>query len=100
MRLTTPPGAGLGPPGGNGLLGEPHREASALTQGGGVLGPIRHPVPLLGNAMAAGGIGLEGHGRDLWSEAEQASTIPSRGYRPAHPCNKASATLKSGRSDD
>ena len=54
-----------------------------------VLGPVRHPVPLLRDAVTASGIGFEGHGRDLWSEAEQASTLSSRGYQLAHPCNKA-----------
>ena len=36
-----------------------------------------------------GGIGLEGHGEDLYSEANQAVTLSSRGYQLAHPCNKA-----------
>jgi hypothetical protein len=60
-----------------------------LAQAGVVLSPVRHPVPLLGDAMSTGGIGLEGHGEDLYSEANQAVTLPSRGYQLAHPCNKA-----------
>jgi hypothetical protein len=59
MRLTTACGAGLGPPSGNRLVREPHREASALAHGGGVLGPVGHPVPLLGDAMTASSIGLK-----------------------------------------
>jgi len=62
--------ARLGPPSRNGFLGEPDRETASLTQTGVVLRPIRHPVPLLGNAVPASGIGFEWHGRNLWSEAE------------------------------
>jgi hypothetical protein len=62
--------AGLSPPSGNRLLCEPDGEASALAQGRVILGPIHDPVPLLGNAVTARGIGFEWHGRDLWSEAE------------------------------
>jgi hypothetical protein len=39
--------------------------------------------------MTASGIGLEGHGGDLWSEAEQAFTLSSPGYQLAYPCNNA-----------
>jgi hypothetical protein len=61
VRLTTACGAGFGPPNGNRLIREPDREASTLAQGGIVLRPICDPVPLLGNVVTAGGIGLEGH---------------------------------------
>ena len=70
MRLTASGRPGLGPPGGNRLLREPDCEASPLTQSRVVLRPIRHPVPLLRDVVTASGIGLEGHGRNLWSEAE------------------------------
>ena len=70
MRLTASCRAGLGPPGGNRFLSEPDREASPLAQGRVVLRPVRHPVPLLRDVVTASGIGLEWHGRDLWSEAE------------------------------
>jgi hypothetical protein len=59
VGLTTACGAGLGPPGGNRLIGEPDREASALAQGRVILGPIRDPVPLLRNAVTVSGIGFE-----------------------------------------
>ena len=70
MRLAASGRAGLGPPGGNRLLREPDREASALAQGRVILRPIRDPVPLLRDAVTASGIGFEWHGRNLWSEAE------------------------------
>ena len=89
MGLTAPRGTGLSPPGGNGFRRKPDRQASPLAQAGVVLSPVRHPVPLLGDAMSTGGIGLEGHGEDLYSEANQAVTLSSRGYQLAHPCNKA-----------
>ena len=63
MWLTASCGAGFGPPGGNCLLREPDREAAALTQGRVILRPIRDPVPLLGDAMTASGIGLDRHRR-------------------------------------
>ena len=89
MGLTAPRGTGLSPLGGNGFRRKPDRQASPLAQAGVVLSPVRHPVPLLGDAMSTGGIGLEGHGEDLYSEANQAVTLSSRGYQLAHPCNKA-----------
>ena len=61
MGLTTACGAGLCPPGGNRVLREPNGETAPLPQAGVVLGPVRHPVPLLGNVVTASGIGLEGH---------------------------------------
>jgi hypothetical protein len=89
MGLTTSCRARLGPPGGNRLVREPEGEASTLAQGVVVRRPIRHPVPLLRNAVTASGISFEWHGRNLWSEAEWASTLPSHSYQLAHPCNMA-----------
>jgi len=63
VGLTASCGARLSAPSRNGFLGEPHRETAPLTQAGVVLGPIRHPMPLLGNAVPASGIGFERHGR-------------------------------------
>jgi hypothetical protein len=63
VRLTTSGCAGLRPPGGNRLVREPDREASALAQAGVILGPICDPVPLLGDTVTASGIGFERHGR-------------------------------------
>jgi hypothetical protein len=51
------------PPSRDRFLGEPDREASPLAQGRIVLGPVLDPVPLLGIAVTASGIGLEGHAR-------------------------------------
>src|SRR4051794_35985204 len=51
-------GARLGLPSRNCRLREPHRQAPALAQGGIVFGPVRDPAPLLGDMMAARGIGL------------------------------------------
>jgi hypothetical protein len=70
MRLAASGRAGLGPPGGNRLLREPDRETAPLTQSRVLLRPVRDPVPLPRNAVTAGGIGFEWHGRNLWSEAE------------------------------
>jgi hypothetical protein len=50
-------------------------------------------VPLLRDAMTAGSIGREGHGRDLRSEVKRASTLSSPGYQLAQPCNKAIARV-------
>ena len=64
VRLTTACRAGLGPPSGNCLLREPDREAAPLAEGSVVFHPVCHPVPLVGDAMTASGIGFERHGRD------------------------------------
>ena len=63
VGLTTAGCAGLGQSGGDGFRREPHGQTASLTQAGIVLGPVRHPVPLLGNVMTACGIGLKWHGR-------------------------------------
>jgi hypothetical protein len=79
--LTAAGRTGLGIPGCDRFFGKPHRQASALAQGSIVLRPVRHPVPLLGDVTTAGGIGLEGHDRDLCSDTKQASTLPRPGYQ-------------------
>ena len=61
--LTIPCPSRLGPPDGDRLLREPDRQTAPLTQAGVVLRPVCHPVPLLGNAVPASGIGFERHGR-------------------------------------
>src|SRR5437764_11508722 len=61
-RLSTARGAPRGAPGRDRGVGDPDREAPTLAQSGIVLRPIRDPVPLLRNMMAAIGIHLERHG--------------------------------------
>src|SRR3954447_12863660 len=54
-RSPAPGRARLGPPGRDRLVREPHRQAPALPEGGVVRGPVRDPVPLPRDAVAAGG---------------------------------------------
>ena len=54
-------GARLGVPGRDRLFREPDRQAPTLAQGGIILGPVRHPAPLLRDMMPAISIGLERH---------------------------------------
>src|SRR3954464_5349089 len=49
------------PPGRDRLLGEPDRQAPALTQADVLRAPVRHPMPLLGEVMTESGVGLERH---------------------------------------
>ena len=70
------------------FLSEPDCQTTPLAQAGVILRPVRHSVPLLRNTVTAGSIELEWHNR-MFSEVKQASTLPSRGYQLAHPCNKA-----------
>jgi hypothetical protein len=63
MRLTASGSARLSPSGRDGFRSEPDGQASSLAQGGVILGPIRDPGLLLGDAVTASGIDLEGHGR-------------------------------------
>jgi hypothetical protein len=58
-RLPATAGAGLGAPRLNRLRREPHGQAAAGTQAGVVLGPVGHPVLLLGDVMAPSGIRFE-----------------------------------------
>jgi hypothetical protein len=87
--LPAPGGARRCRPGGDRLRREPHGQAAASAQGGIVLGPVGHPVPLLGDVMAIGCLGFERHGRDP-SVREGAVVL----HRPApdanrpDPCNK------------
>ena len=60
--MSTARGAPLGPPGRDRGVGDPDREAPTLAQSGIVLRPIRDPVPLLRNMIAAIGIYLDRHG--------------------------------------
>src|SRR5215207_8478284 len=46
-------GARLSPPGSDRLVDEPDRQAPTLTQAGVISRPVRDPVRLLGNAVAA-----------------------------------------------
>src|SRR4051812_13374488 len=94
MRLTAWCRARLSPPGGDRLLREPDREASALAQGGVVLGPIHYPVPLLWDAVTAGGIRLKRHGRNPRTGGTGPIMRSAFGRQIAHSCNKATATLQ------
>ena len=76
VRLTASCRARLGPPGGNRLLSEPDSQTSALAQAGVVLGPVRHPVSLLRDAVTASGIGFERHGRYPTGGAQSSYVIP------------------------
>jgi hypothetical protein len=69
MRLAASCRARLSAPSRNGFLSEPDCQTSPLAQGRVILCPVRHPVPLLWNAVTASGVGFEWHGRNLWSEA-------------------------------
>ena len=57
--LPAPAGARRCHPGRDCLRREPHGQAAAGAQGGIILGPVGHPVPLLRNVMAASGIRFE-----------------------------------------
>src|SRR3954468_23373120 len=60
--LTAPTGTWLRLPGLYRLGRKPHRQTAPGTQARIVRCPVRDPVALLGNAVPAGGIGLEQHG--------------------------------------
>ena len=61
--LPAPAGARRCHPGRDCLRREPDRQAAAGAQAGVILGPVGHPVPLLGNVAATGRLGFERHGR-------------------------------------
>src|SRR5580692_13037794 len=61
-RLAAARGAGLSLPRRNRCFREPDSQASALAQGDVIGGPIRHPVPLLRDVMAAILVRFEWHG--------------------------------------
>src|SRR5215203_2914350 len=73
VRLPARRGARLSLPGRDRLLREPDRQAPALAQGSIIFGPVRHPAPLLGDAMPARGMGLERHGGDPGSQKGSSS---------------------------
>src|SRR5258705_987809 len=60
-RLAAARGTWLGLPRCNRCFGEPDSQASALAQGDVIGGPIRHPVPLLRDVMAAIFVRFEWH---------------------------------------
>ena len=60
--LPAPGGARLSPPGRDCLIGEPDRQAAALTQAGVIGGPVRDLAPLSGNVVAAALVQLERQG--------------------------------------
>ncbi len=81
--LTTTASAGLCAPRIDRLCREPHGKAAAGAQTSLVGGPVRHPVPLLWDAVPAVGIGLVRHGGRLISHRGLALTptyprVPSR----------------------
>ena len=80
-RLPATAGAGLGAPRLDRLRREPHGQAAASTQAGVVLGPVRDPVALLGNAVPTGGIGLERHsGRPMQQDGFEAMLWLCKGF--------------------
>jgi hypothetical protein len=95
MRLTASGSARLSPSGRDGFRSEPDGQASSLAQGGVILGPIRDPGLLLGDAVTASGIDLEGHGRIR--NQEGSSPMPSRsGHQIAYSCNMAASHVLIG----
>jgi hypothetical protein len=87
MRLTASGSARLSPSGRDGFRSEPDGQASSLAQGGVILGPIRDPGLLLGDAVTASGIDLEGHGRIRNQE----------GSSPIHPASPAKSPFRATR---
>jgi hypothetical protein len=96
-RLPASAGARLGPPRGDRLRREPHGQAAASAQARIVLGPVGHPVLLLGNVVATGCLGFERHGRGP-SIREGAVVLhrPAPDANPADPCNKVARNGKGG----
>src|SRR5829696_5188844 len=62
-RLPASGRARLGCPGHDRFVGEPNRQAAALTQAGVISWPVRDLVPLPGNVAAAGFVQLKGQER-------------------------------------
>src|SRR5215217_294714 len=75
--LSASGGAGLRPPSRDRFIGEPDREAAALTQAGVIGGPVRDLALLPGNVASAGLVQLEGHGWRPMSEGGRSPTPPS-----------------------
>ena len=86
-------GGRQGRPRSNRLRREPHGQAAASAQTGVVLGPVGHPVPLLGDVMATGCFGFERHGGDP-SVREGAAFLrrPAPDANRPDPCNKVPTT--------
>src|ERR1700731_4556211 len=59
VRLTTARGPWLRTPGRDRLVGEPDRQAPALTQGCIIVRPVGYPMTLLRDVVTASGIDLE-----------------------------------------
>src|SRR4051812_43259850 len=87
-----PAGAWLGPPPGDCLRRELHGQAAAGAQTGIVLGPVGHPVPLLGDVMAPSGIRFEWQeGCPCMVEGTRPDlTLPEAAPAGDH-CNKATS---------
>jgi hypothetical protein len=85
--LAAPVRPRLGPPGGNRLLAEPHRQIATLAQACFVGWPIRQPTLLLRDMVATLGVGLERHGGHPGSGLRAAfyPTQPRR--QTSNPCN-------------
>jgi hypothetical protein len=95
-------GVRLGAPGVDGFIGEPNGEASALAQSGIILPPVRHPMPLFRDVVAAIGVGFERHDWDPGVLQMEAGDLPMWG-RTAEPspantarrCNPGPQILRS-----
>ncbi len=89
--------ARLGCPGRNCLLGEPDRQAAALTQAGIISWPVRDLVLLAWDVAAAGLVQLERQGANPKSEEGRPPTPPRLSAptdRPADPCTTAATALR------
>src|SRR3954464_14173152 len=80
--LATPGGAWLSLPGCDGLVAEPDRQAPALAQAGVIGRPVRDPVALSRNVVAAGLVQLEGQGGHPRSEEGRRPTPPRPQHQP------------------
>ena len=80
----------LGAPAGDGFIGDPDGEASALAQGGIILPPVRHPMLLFRDVVAAIGVGFERHDWDPGVLQMEAGDLPTwdRSAEPS-PANTA-----------
>src|SRR5215204_403892 len=68
--------AHLGCPRLDGFVGDPDGQAPTLTQAGVIGRPVRDPVRLLGNVVAAGLVQLEGQGKHPRSDGGRRPTPP------------------------
>src|SRR4051794_37070845 len=88
-------GAWRGAPGRDRRLREPDCETATLAQGGVILGPVGHPLPLLGNVAATGCLGFERHDRD---PSVRKGAVVLR--RPAPDANRSIRATMSPKGDD